>query len=222
MVRERIVRPIPGGRRNCSCGVPISKTVILCVFLTLPLLVVSAGDAAATTAEGESVGRVSELWAEFRVWLAVKFAETPAIVLGVAMALAIPPLAILGSFLRRGPGDKAVEFDDVPRSVPARGWQIEGSLIEAENGGDRHTIGHGLVRIGREDDNDVQLVHNTVHRYHAIIERTPEAEFVVMDVSGTGGNGVRINGERVAHCRLRGGELIEIGMVQLRFQLSEV
>ena len=95
-----------------------------------------------------------------------------------------------------------------------------GLLIVANSSGEIHEVGHGLVRIGREKDNDVQLVHKTVHRYHAIVERTAEAEFYIIDVSGAGGNGVRVDGERIERARLRGNELIEVGRARLRFQLA--
>jgi pSer/pThr/pTyr-binding forkhead associated (FHA) protein len=57
-----------------------------------------------------------------------------------------------------------------------------------------------------------------VQRYHAVIERTPEAAFVIIDVSGEGGNGVRINGERQARARLFDGDVIELGRTRLTFE----
>ena len=159
--------------------------------------------------------------ADFKIWLAREFQETPAIVLGVGFALMIPPIAVVAMLFRRRPKPQAHRIDGVPRTVPVSAWRVQGILLAANNSGDRHIIGHGLVRIGREEDNDVQLAHGTVHRYHAVIERTPEAEFVITDISGGGGNGVRVDGQRVERARLRGGELIEIGRAQMRFQLSE-
>ncbi len=105
------------------------------------------------------------------------------------------------------------------KTIPASAWQVRGALSDSADGGERYLINQALVRIGREDDNDVQLMHNTVHRYHAVIERTPEAEFVIVDVGGADGNGVRVNGTRIDRARLRGGEMLEIGRVQLWFQL---
>ena len=110
----------------------------------------------------------------------------------------------------------------MPKTVPASAWQFRGALSDSADGGERYLINQGLVRIGREDDNDVQLMHNTVHRYHAVIERTPEAEFVIVDVSGADGNGVRVDGVRRDRSRLRGGEMIEIGKVPLWFQLVKL
>jgi pSer/pThr/pTyr-binding forkhead associated (FHA) protein len=57
-----------------------------------------------------------------------------------------------------------------------------------------------------------------VHRYHAVIERTPEEAFIITDVSGKDGNGMRINGERKAKGQLADGDLIELGRAKLRFE----
>jgi FHA domain len=76
----------------------------------------------------------------------------------------------------------------------------------------------GLVRIGRHEDNDIRLPHSSVHRHHALIHRTPEAEFIIMDLSGQDGNGVVVNGERRTEARLKPGDQIELGTVCLRFE----
>ena len=178
--------------------------------------------AAVLQQSGEYAHTFFAIWSDFKTWLAREYRETPAIVLGVGFALMIPPVAVVAMLFRRRPKSRPRSVVAVPRTVPASAWRVQGILFAANNSGDRHIIGHGLVRIGREEDNDVQLAHRTVHRYHAIIERTPEAEFVITDVSGGGGNGVRVDGQRVERARLRGGELIEIGRAQMRFQLSEI
>jgi hypothetical protein len=74
-----------------------------------------------------------------------------------------------------------------------------------------------LVRIGRHEDNDIRLVQSTVHRHHAIIHRTADAEFVITDVSGAEGNGIVINGQRLNETRLRPGDTIQLGDAALTF-----
>lgn len=78
----------------------------------------------------------------------------------------------------------------------------------------------GLVRIGRHDDNDIRLPHTTVHRHHAIIHRTPEAAFIIMDLSGHDGNGVVVNGQRLAEARLKPGDTIQLGEISMRFECA--
>ncbi len=188
--------------------------------ITLCLLLVSPATALGAEKPSNLAQHFDATWDAFVRWLAVEFEQTPAIVLGVGLAFAIPPLALLGVLISRWRRTNAPFPTEPPRSIPISGWKSRGLLVVANSRGEVHEVGLGLVRIGREEDNDVQLMHNTVHRYHAIVERTSDAEFYVMDVSGADGNGVRVDGERVERARLRGGELIEIGKERLRFQLA--
>jgi FHA domain len=75
----------------------------------------------------------------------------------------------------------------------------------------------GLVRIGRHEDNDITLPHATVHRHHALIHRTPQSEYVIVDLSGRDGNGVLVNGHRQTEARLKAGDRIILGDINLRF-----
>jgi pSer/pThr/pTyr-binding forkhead associated (FHA) protein len=75
-----------------------------------------------------------------------------------------------------------------------------------------------LVRIGRHDDNDIRLDQSTVHRHHALIHRTPTADFIITDVSGQAGNGVVVNGQRLAETRLKSGDTIYLGEAALIFE----
>ena len=75
-----------------------------------------------------------------------------------------------------------------------------------------------LVCIGRHQDNDIRLPDTAVHRYHAVIERTPDEAFVITDLSGKDGNGVRINGERQSRAQLADGDVIELGRTRLKFE----
>ena len=73
------------------------------------------------------------------------------------------------------------------------------------------------MRIGRDGDNDICLSEMTVHRYHAAVHRTEDADFVITDLSSAGGNGVKVNGNAVAEARLEDGDLIELGLARLKF-----
>ena len=79
-------------------------------------------------------------------------------------------------------------------------------------------LGHDLVRIGRHQENDIRLEDKTVHRYHALLHRSPDGDFLIRDLSGQAGNGVYVNGMRIEQAALRSGDLVELGAVRLRFQ----
>ena len=86
---------------------------------------------------------------------------------------------------------------------------------------DVHRIDGNMTRIGRHEENDIRLASQTVHRYHAVLHRTPEQKFVITDLSGPEGNGVVVNAERVDQIALAAGDLIELGDVRMRFRFGE-
>ena len=57
-----------------------------------------------------------------------------------------------------------------------------------------------------------------MHRYHAVIERTPQAAFEIVDISGEDGNGMLINGARQSRARLCDGDVITLGRTCLKFE----
>ncbi len=78
-----------------------------------------------------------------------------------------------------------------------------------------------LMRIGREPDNELVLSVPTVHRYHAAIERTMDAGYVITDLSGEKGNGVFVNARRIAKAQLGDGDEIRLGAAVLSFSLRK-
>jgi hypothetical protein len=160
------------------------------------------------------------------------YERVPALVLGLVALLAVPPLAILGLMLRardRASGEQtqiqprkrgATAAPRNARTVLTEGgpsWPSE-AWIEIEGAGQaRHGVGRSVVRIGREGDNDICLADKTVHRYHAAVHRTDDAEFVITDLSSAGGNGIKVNGRAVAEARLADGDTIDLGLARLKF-----
>lgn len=156
--------------------------------------------------------------------------RAPALVFGLAVLLALPPVALLGLALRRAPvqSEPAAEATRVYRRN-GRG-KLKEVLPEGDSGplwpsdawieladGTRRTIGNSILRVGRDADNDVCIDDKTVHRYHAAIHRTDEAAYVITDLSSAGGNGVLVNGHRIQDVQLNDGDTIELGQTRLTF-----
>lgn len=93
--------------------------------------------------------------------------------------------------------------------------------VEGRTGGPLPLAGD-IVRIGRQEDNDIRLADRSVHRHHAVIERTADEAFTIKDISGQDGSGVRINGEAKAEARLADGDVIELGRARLKFENAPV
>jgi hypothetical protein len=81
----------------------------------------------------------------------------------------------------------------------------------------RFALDRSLVRIGRRSSNEIALPDTKVSREHARVERIG-GRYYLVDVGST--NGVRINGRDArGRTELVPGDLIEIGLQRLRFEL---
>lgn len=187
---------------------------------------------------------VAETWTGFGDWLHASYARAPALVLGLAALMVAAPLMFLGlrvsrrdsravtvsearTQVRRAPRSADVEPRDGVRTghIPLRPLQAWIEVVEtgetaADSGTQRYSLARTLLRIGRETDNDICLQDITVHRYHAAIHRTEDAEFVITDLSSARGNGVVVNGRAVAEARLASGDMIELGNARLKFSAA--
>ncbi|MBU2581429.1 MAG: FHA domain-containing protein [Alphaproteobacteria bacterium] len=188
----------------------------------------------------------AEAFATVAKMLGAGFETAPALMLGLTVIAALPVLVAGGALLRRvaATTDRTVRADkttrvkglhsDEPaspgspakRSAPAYSQAV--IEIEADVDGDRDRphepfkFGAAvIVRIGREEDNEIKLKHPTVHRYHALIRRSFEAGYEISDLSDARGNGVIVNGEKVLNAPLANGDEIKLGAARLRFGLTQ-
>lgn len=71
----------------------------------------------------------------------------------------------------------------------------------------------GETRFGRSSENEVVLPDYSVSRRHAILQREGEVLFIA-DQNST--NGVQVNGRQVPRSPVRAGDLIKIGIFEIR------
>jgi hypothetical protein len=199
---------------------------------TLPHLLAQTSTDRVPTLAGvhEAVGSFLE---RTRALIEAGYERAPAFVT-ILSALLLLPVVALASFLvqrsarrksermamdamARKAGDMQWSGEmSIGRSIPVR--QHEAWLTVGEDGGEMLRLAGHVTRIGRNPDNDIRLPDASVHRYHALIERTPDDAFVITDLSGKDGNGVRINGERLERAHLVDGDVIELGRTRLKFE----
>jgi FHA domain-containing protein len=147
--------------------------------------------------------------------------RAPAVVIGLGVLLVFPLAAMLtlaaqGRRRRRAAlARQAAEASALLR--PAGAWLDVDKPRPAY-----HKMEGELLRIGRDRENDLRLEDPNVHLHHALIQRTPDAEFILVDVTGGKGNGTLVNGRRMARARLRDGDLIELGNSRVRFRCELV
>lgn len=174
--------------------------------------------------------------ANARALLQAGYERAPALVIALGAFVVLPAAAVFSlsvqSAARRRRRRAAVHAAERRASValpdtdmPVVGdvalWPSE-AWLTVEGGADGTLpLSSRLIRIGRHQDNDVRLPDTSVHRYHAVIERTLEEAFVITDLSGKDGNGVRINGERLSRAQLTDGDVIELGRTRLKFESAQ-
>jgi hypothetical protein len=179
---------------------------------------------------------ITHVSGQARHFLALAYDRAPTLVLATGVLLAIPLVALTALAARSVQLARAAQIErrtalarlsdlaPLPEQTrTADRWPTAAALVGVGEAGSifgRIDLPRSrtLVRIGRQEDNDIQLPHKSVHRYHAVVHRTPEGAFVVMDLSGRDGNGVAVNGIRKNEARLADGARLEFGDVTLRFE----
>ena len=204
---------------------------VVAVAATAPAIALAgAGDGLLFAQQG--LAQVADgTLALFSQWLKTSFEEAPALVLGLGALLTVPPLALLGLLLRgressssedatqllsRGQRRPALKRERLQTGLVPRVGEVWLEL-QAPHGPQRHRVAGPLVRIGRESDNDICISDKTVHRYHAAVHRSEDADYLITDLSSAAGNGVVVNGRAVQEARLANGDQIELGGAVLRF-----
>lgn len=177
------------------------------------------------------------LWAQGLALMVVGYRQVPVLMLVLSALLILPIVALISLAIRRSTRRKAERAamraaqrraqaeewtGQAPAGIGLPAWPSQAWLTVEGKGQGTVPLAGQTVRIGRHEDNDIRLADSSVHRYHAVIHRTPEEIFVITDVSGKEGNGVRINGERMAQARLVDGDLIELGRAKLKFESAPV
>ena len=166
-------------------------------------------------------------WGELSVaamtGLELGWARTPAVFIGIASVLTVPLLAQFLPLMRTlaSPGRAAAGAEGraragalEQRSFLAPAW-IE---IDSRHGGRNLELTREMLRIGYGSDNDLPLPGEGHDSVHALIRRTPEAEFVVVDLSGDAGPGIAVNGYRLSSACLVDGDRIALGSYSMVFR----
>lgn len=155
----------------------------------------------------------------------------PALTLGVVLAVALPVVAVLSRLAKPLTRSKDATRLYKPKSSRVDAFEANVAsgpnilrrkpFIEIENGmGMRCAIPRDMLRIGREDDNDIRIPSRYVHRYHAAIHREDHDDWLITDLTGVESNGLIVNGRRCCEARLRDGDLIQLGPGKLRFRVG--
>lgn len=204
------------------CGV-----LVPLVFFSATANALAASDV--ITAAQSTVGTMQQL-------IALGYQAAPALMLGLTLLVVVPVLAVLTpaiARIRRSSNAtrryKARPQDDVTSEItgdapnlPATDLPAHAFLEIVGGTNTRFAILRDMLRIGREDDNDIRIPSTAVHRYHAAIHREHMEDWHITDLSGIEGNGIRVNGQRCSDAVLSDGDVIELGPGRLRFRAGMI
>jgi hypothetical protein len=186
---------------------------------------------------------LTSAWVVSSHWTIENYGRAPALIVGLAALLLVPPLALASGLITRlalprpnlrptqhegatpqlATAARSTEHDHPSNMAwPREAWLTASSNVNAKRPPLLRTMPRELLSIGRGEDNDLVLDDATVHRYHAIIQRTPDALFLIKDLGGSGGNGVFVNNERVTEAHLLDADRISLGSVTLIFHARRI
>lgn len=216
-----MLQPKSGRMRTALAGTAILLTMAVLTFCA------SRGDAENIFDPHHQTEDGGSLVAHAQSLLRESYRAAPTLTLGLMLAVMLPILATLlplSKPLTRAPN--ATRRYRPGRNdgfeAMAEGHRGPGShhpFVEIENGrGMRCAILRDMLRIGREDDNDIRIPSKFVHRYHAAIHREDFDDWHITDLTGVESNGLIVNGKRCCEARLRDGDLIQLGPGKLRFR----
>lgn len=193
-------------------------------------LLVSFGQASFDTSNVTAI--LMSVWSAAKSWLHVQFVHAPTLVLALVVFLVFPAIALLAALARRvarwrhGRAKGKGEFQVNPAALrefrdQAPLWPKKAVLELRDSSGQgrpiRYSIHPPLSQIGRSEDADICINDPTVHRHHAAIHCSDDAEYIVTDLSSGTGNGVMVNGLPVMQQKISHGDEIRLGRARMTF-----
>jgi hypothetical protein len=216
----------------------IGGAAVVCLLLSATLALLPWTSMSQAHASSGDVLESLDIVGRINSWMASAYDRAPALVLVLGALFVMPMTALLAysamtvrdnmprNALRswRGPSTSRYKTSEHPETagVTVAAWPTTAWLTTVD--GHKHALPSktGLVRIGRHEDNDILLTETSVHRHHAIVHRTTDGAYTITDLSGASGNGVAVNGQRVAQAQLEHGTVVDLGAARLTFESALV
>jgi len=149
------------------------------------------------------------------------YARTPLAVAAFAFGLMLPfaglvtwLLRLCARFAARLLSQPADEARDTSQPHPVTiGW-----LDVGRDSPRRIRLAQDLHRIGQDADCDIRIDGEETGVLHAVIRRTPEREYHLIDISGSAEPAIRLNGAGIRMATLRDGDTITAGEMHAIFR----
>jgi hypothetical protein len=199
-------------RARCTVSAAIAAAV-----LGLAMVMPAAAGESAPLRSG-AVPAFPADWPQTLALLREAATRWPVLVVGFALALAMPVLALLAAVarlvVRRRSVRAALAATEARRRAvppPRRGFEAWLAI----EGGDARAVPlrQELLRIGGDAESDLRLPGAEARSAAALIRRTSDAEFVAIDLGG-----LTVNGQQCASAALADGDRLEIAGTCLTFR----
>ncbi len=114
--------------------------------------------------------------------------------------------------------------EDLKKTVPGAPSAMAAALLDRPNRlvmlagptpGTEYPLGRERITIGRADDANISVNHNSVSRLHCEVHALDDGRFEVVDKGSS--NGVRVNGADLRRGIVEAGDVIELGDVKFKF-----
>ena len=114
------------------------------------------------------------------------------------------------SDLNKGGPMAAKDVKEIPKNQAPRLVGIAGALR-----GKEFWLLRTEMKVGRTDENDIQIDHQSMSRQHCRFQRGDDGAWKILDNKSA--NGVRVNGEDYQVSAVRNGDTVELGHVKFKF-----
>lgn len=195
---------------------------------SMVIAAISAFAVAATSAAPAFATGSSGLVSTASGLLAKGYEAAPALMLGLVFSIVLSVITLFTIAVR-------------PIAFPAKSeWRRKGEALVAEQPaewqgnadavtgapqpflefdgvrGGRCALLSDMLRIGRDDDNDIRIAALSVQRHHAAIHREDYDDWHITALAD--GSSVVVNGKRCSEALLHDGDIIQLGPGRMRFR----
>jgi hypothetical protein len=185
-------------------------------------LSVTVASCMVSAAQAETLPAATELSDFIATTIARSYQKSPAAVVVATAGLSLPLLGIVMMALRRA-SRMWRRWNAVLSIAPAPPVSAGPAWLEIEGAERRRLpLRAELSRIGRDADNDLTFTGPGIAATHALIQRTPERRYLVVDVSGDPEGSLTVNGARCRHATLVDGDRIAFGRAAMTFRHSGI
>jgi hypothetical protein len=186
----------------------------------LPGVALAALASIASLAPAAEAAELSRAGSDLLDLIRQRLAHNPTLQLAGQFALMVSAVGVLAG-LSRGIGRFRARRAFTSAAVAAEvNAPHAAAWIEAPDGGGAPVTVGELLRIGDGDDCELALETAPAIGTCAIIQRTADCEYILLDVSA-GGARLAVNGAPSSRCRLIDGDRIEIGAARMVFRTGE-